>query len=93
MSAGTLGVPIYFITVSWTAHSGRTYVGWHTWSMHIFYPVGWITHSGCTYMLAGMLGVAHTFISVGWTAHSGHTYMSAGMLGVPIYLFLLLDRS
>src|SRR5882724_11326697 len=72
--------------VSWTAHSGHTYMSAGTLGAHIYFiPVGWTAPSGPTYMLAGMLGVCIYFIPVGWTAHSGCTYMSAGMLGAPIY--------
>src|SRR5882724_6823719 len=48
------------------------YLGWHTWSMDIFFmAVGWTTCSGPTYMSAGMLGAWVYYPPVGWTAIAG----------------------
>src|SRR5882724_2821926 len=47
-----------FYPVSWTTHSGHTYMLAGTLGAPIYFiPVGWIAHSSCTYMSAGMLGV------------------------------------
>jgi len=63
MLAGTLGAPIYFIPVGWTAPSGPTYMLAGMLGVCIYFiPVGWITHSRSTYMSAVMPGV-HMIIS------------------------------
>src|SRR5882724_5361824 len=79
MSAGTLGVPLYFIPVGWTAHSSHIYMSAGMLGAPIYFiPVGWTTPSGPTYMSACMLGAPIYFILFGWTAPSGPTYMWAG---------------
>src|SRR5882724_10858954 len=82
MSAGMLGVPIYFIHVGWTAHSRHAYMSAGTLGAPIYFiPVDWTTPSGPKYMVAGTLRVPIYFIPVGWTAPSGATYMLPSMHG------------
>src|SRR5882724_7419890 len=76
--------------VSWTTHSGHTYMLAGTLGVPIYFiPVGWTAPSSPTYMMAGTLGACIYFILFGWTTPSGPTYMSVGMLGVCNILSLL----
>jgi len=57
-------VPIYFEAVSWTTHSGLTYIPAGMLGACIYFmAVGWTAHSRCIYMLAGTLVAGHIYVS------------------------------
>src|SRR5882724_5390077 len=57
MSAGTLGVWLYFMAVHWNTCSGVTYMLADTLGAWLYFmPVHWNTCSGVTYMSAGTHG-------------------------------------
>src|SRR5882724_7699063 len=80
-------MPMYFMAVGWTTHSGCTYMFAGTLGAWVYFiAVGQIACSGPTYMSDGTLGVHIYFITVGRITCSGPTYMLAGTLGVCIII-------